>query len=227
MLGQSNNDTWHGTLSGYIYHKCRCSACKAVRSACGKEYYKKNTEKVAARARKYQKEHPEKEAARGRKYREEHPEKAVVRQRKYREKHAAKLKVSNRKYREEHPDYHRQYSKINAVKYAAASRKYHKTERGKQANRANLSRRRARKMNAAGFCTREQLEARIAFYGWLCWMCRGPYEAIDHVKPLVRGGPNWPANLRPACKSCNSSKGAKYDSKKPLAESIRLCQKML
>jgi hypothetical protein len=32
----------------------------------------------------------------------------------------------------------------------------------------------------------------------------------DHVKPLARGGSNWPANLRPACKSCNSRKGARW-----------------
>jgi 5-methylcytosine-specific restriction endonuclease McrA len=31
------------------------------------------------------------------------------------------------------------------------------------------------------------------------------------VIPLSVGGTNWPANLRPACRSCNSAKGASSD----------------
>jgi hypothetical protein len=64
---------------------------------------------------------------------------------------------------------------------------------------------------AAGYATRSQIAARAAFYGGLCWICRAaPMEAMDHVKPLRAGGTNWPANLRPACKSCNSRKGATW-----------------
>jgi len=64
---------------------------------------------------------------------------------------------------------------------------------------------------ASGFATPEQIAWRVAFYGGLCWICRKkPYEAIDHVKPIAAGGSLWPANLRPACKSCNSSKGATW-----------------
>lgn len=32
---------------------------------------------------------------------------------------------------------------------------------------------------------------------------------VDHVRPLQKGGSNHPVNLVPACKSCNSAKGAK------------------
>lgn len=66
--------------------------------------------------------------------------------------------------------------------------------------------RRARKTGAAGFATAEAIEARIAYYGRRCWMCGGPFEHLDHVIPLSRGGTNWPANLRPACQSCNVRK---------------------
>jgi 5-methylcytosine-specific restriction endonuclease McrA len=65
--------------------------------------------------------------------------------------------------------------------------------------------------SAAGCFTEAQVAARVAFYGGLCWICRAaPYEALDHVKPLARGGSNWPANLRPACHPCNSRKGARW-----------------
>ena len=82
------------------------------------------------------------------------------------------------------------------------------------ANRARVrlygQERRAREKGASGTTTPAQLEARIAFYGDRCWVCHGPFEAVDHVIPLARGGSNWPANLRPICRSCNSSKCAKH-----------------
>ena len=75
--------------------------------------------------------------------------------------------------------------------------------------RVHRLRRRALENDAPGTCTADQLRARLTLFGWTCWMCRAPYEAIDHVIPLSKGGTNWPANLRPACKSCNNRKGAK------------------
>jgi 5-methylcytosine-specific restriction endonuclease McrA len=65
---------------------------------------------------------------------------------------------------------------------------------------------RARKHGASGDATQAQINARAAFFGGVCSYCGGAYECIDHVIPLSRGGSNWPANLRPACLSCNSSK---------------------
>lgn len=71
--------------------------------------------------------------------------------------------------------------------------------------------RHARMAAAAGSATADAIASRIEYYGRLCWICRtAPYEAIDHVKPIRHGGSNWPANLRPACKSCNSRKGSKW-----------------
>lgn len=67
-------------------------------------------------------------------------------------------------------------------------------------------RRRARKRDAAGMFTAQQLQARWDFFGGQCWLCREPATGWDHVIPLARGGSNWPANLRPACRSCNARK---------------------
>lgn len=61
--------------------------------------------------------------------------------------------------------------------------------------------------NPKGAASVEDIEARLAFYGFHCAYCGiGKAECLDHVIPLSRGGSNWPANLRPACKSCNSEK---------------------
>ena len=72
------------------------------------------------------------------------------------------------------------------------------------------ARRRARLAKADGVFTKEQFEARWNLYGGSCWMCGGRADSMDHVIPLARGGSNWPANLRPACRSCNSRKGARH-----------------
>jgi len=52
-----------------------------------------------------------------------------------------------------------------------------------------------------------KVQARIDFYGGRCYIC-GVEDAttIDHVKPIAKGGPHIPANLRPCCLSCNSRK---------------------
>lgn len=85
--------------------------------------------------------------------------------------------------------------------------KWRNQHRGRLRLLANA--RRSRELAAAGHCTEQQLADRIAYWGHRCWMCGGPYESIDHVIALSRGGTNWPANLRPACRHCNSSKHAK------------------
>lgn len=66
--------------------------------------------------------------------------------------------------------------------------------------------RRALELFAPGFCSAEQLKARFEFYGDRCAYCGAPAESADHVIALSRGGSNWPANIRPCCTPCNSSK---------------------
>jgi hypothetical protein len=71
--------------------------------------------------------------------------------------------------------------------------------------------RRARIKQTAIPFTAEQLNQKLSMYGGKCWMCRvQPYEAWDHVKPLAKGGAHILANLRPACKTCNSRKIDKW-----------------
>lgn len=67
---------------------------------------------------------------------------------------------------------------------------------------------RARKQNADGYCTNDQLLEKIKYYDSKCYICCAKYEQIDHVIPLSKGGTNWPANLKPICKSCNTHKGS-------------------
>ena len=63
---------------------------------------------------------------------------------------------------------------------------------------------------AKGASTTKQRKDRWEVYGSCCYLCGKPAEATDHVVPLAKGGSNWPANLRPICKHCNSTKGSKW-----------------
>ena len=76
--------------------------------------------------------------------------------------------------------------------------------------RAQARNRRARRVNAPGTCSAAQERARWDMFGNCCWMCGAPATASDHVKPLAAGGTNWPANLRPACDTCNARKGTQW-----------------
>ncbi|WP_399552357.1 HNH endonuclease [uncultured Microbacterium sp.] len=55
-----------------------------------------------------------------------------------------------------------------------------------------------------------ELNERFAYWGFACWMCGSPWEHIDHVKPIAKGGPHLLANLRPACAACNMKKGSAW-----------------
>ncbi len=67
---------------------------------------------------------------------------------------------------------------------------------------------RARKRNSqiVPFTT-DELAARMEAQGNQCVYCGGPFEQIDHFKPLALGGAHCLANLRPSCANCNNHKG--------------------
>lgn len=57
--------------------------------------------------------------------------------------------------------------------------------------------------------TEEQLAERLSIFPG-CWMCGGPKECTDHVKAVGIGGWDALSNIRPACRSCNSSKAFRW-----------------
>jgi len=66
----------------------------------------------------------------------------------------------------------------------------------------------------SGYTTAQHIEWRWQMYGGKCWICGGDADELDHVIPLTKGGSNWPANLRPACKHCNTKKGNRHERTK-------------
>lgn len=124
------------------------------------------------------------------------------------EKNKAKLKAYHKEYRSR-PD--------NLEKANERSRKY-------RANRDNLkvlAHRQAqyayRKYEAKGFSTKQQFQWRWDYYGGKCYICNEDAREFDHVIPLTKGGSNWPANLKPICRSCNARKSNIWPYKPQLA----------
>lgn len=57
-------------------------------------------------------------------------------------------------------------------------------------------------------------DAIYELYGGKCWLCgKRNADTIDHVVPVAWGGSDHPSNLKPAHRSCNSSKGASKPSR--------------
>lgn len=77
--------------------------------------------------------------------------------------------------------------------------------------RSRKAQRNMRERHAPGLTYLEIRHLRIQWQkdGLVCVYCAGPFDTIDHVIPLTRGGDNMKSNLVPACRSCNSSKGQK------------------
>jgi len=58
-----------------------------------------------------------------------------------------------------------------------------------------------------GLGYQHQREAR-KLYGLPCHWCGEPADTADHLIPRAMGGESTPDNLVPACRSCNSRRGA-------------------
>jgi 5-methylcytosine-specific restriction endonuclease McrA len=180
-------------------------------------------EKARARAKAYRLANPERHAAAIKSWRDENkdkvkaykakvlaenPEKVLGWSRAWAARNKERCKKNNEAWRAKNYE----MTTANARRWKAENKEKNRTITkawfAANPERARLfgHERRAREKGARGTATLEQLQARIDYYGGLCYLCGKPHEAIDHVIPLAKGGTGWPANLRPICTSCNSRK---------------------
>lgn len=151
-------------------------------------------ERRKERVKRYEAEHPEVGKRKAKRYYDKNREARLAATKAWRQTPAGKAWAES--YRpKQRESYRRWYAKdpdAARIKKLAA---------------ANL--RRARMAQAGGYATPEQIRARIDYYGGKCYICKQPWEELDHVIPVSRGGTCWPANLRPACSECNRTKHAR------------------
>ena len=197
-----------------------CKKCNCTRA---KKYYEENRDKCIESNRMYWDRTREERNSKQKEYRDAHREELRARGRAFRQRHLSRMRDKGRAYYQSNKErvkaqkrawYQRNKAELlgrNREKHAENPEIRRKKMRLAYARnpRPHIERvraRRARVRGAQGFATPVQIAGRVAFWGHKCWMCGGPFECIDHVKPLARGGTNWPANLRPACTACNTAK---------------------
>ncbi|KKK50203.1 hypothetical protein LCGC14_3127360 [marine sediment metagenome] len=152
-------------------------------------------------------------------WRAENADQIKVKQKQYREANVDILRAKGRQYRVEHREERSRYAYKWRKGNREAFKAYHTVWRHKQ-KRENpflwafkIMLINARRKHAGGHCSPEQWLARVIMHGWSCFYCGKPLTGqtltADHLIPLIKGGSNWPSNLVPACKPCNSSKHSK------------------
>lgn len=77
--------------------------------------------------------------------------------------------------------------------------------------RVDIHNKRAQQMGRPATLTITQWLTTLDFYDWRCAYCRGPYEALEHQRPLIAAdGETTAKNCVPSCHSCNSWKGTRH-----------------
>lgn len=160
------------------------------------------------------------------------PEKVKAEKKRNRQKHPEANKRRVDRFLANHPDYlkqqhikHKDANVARATKWVEDNReRFNAAQRRRRQENPILKmkesvirhKRRARMRQAEGTYTHEDVRRifeeqneRCAYCGiTLFWNI--PYDIhIDHIRPLARGGSNWPDNLNCSCAECNLSKGDK------------------
>lgn len=179
------------------YNKEYYQTNKERLSAKGKEYCKKNAAHISERNKQYKHANKEWYAAYMGQYGKDNKERLAEYRKKYSEKNRETLAEHKKQYAKDNEEwltqYHKRYAKDNAERFNLRSQ-----------------RRRATKRALPATLTLEQWEAVQQHFDYRCAYC-GKEEPLaqEHFVPLSKGGAYTQNNIVPACKSCNSSKGAK------------------
>jgi 5-methylcytosine-specific restriction endonuclease McrA len=210
-------ESWHGKTTGYKIHRCKCDPCAEAIKAWRLDYYARNRERISAGTSAWKAANQSTVKAAARAYREAHKAEAAEYAQAWREANRERCNEYARTARRERPEINanakaRWLAKNpDANRLANAKWRQENQDQYRAMARLNASLRRARERDALIVpFTPEQLAARMAYWGNRCYMCGGPFEAVDHVKPLTKGGAHSLSNFRPICAYHNSSKRARW-----------------
>ena len=168
---------------GRIYARNRRLVDSDLLNARNKESRKKRLLKNPGYEREYYLKNHDRQIESARKFYRNHRDECLTRQKEWRKNNREIYLQSNRNWRSNNPKRAKELGKITSNMY------------------------RARKANAItqNFSYKE-LDQRMSVFGYKCSYCGGPFEQIDHLIPLSKGGRHCLSNLRPCCKKCNNAK---------------------
>ena len=196
-----------------------------------KQYREENADKRSEYRKQYYKEHAEREKECAKQYREENADKVKGWWAKYYIENEDERKEYNKQYRkenidkirEQHKESNKQYYIENEDKIKEYKKQYRQENTSeieeymkqyRKGNRLTLNRNnhiyRARKKALPATLTTQQWQQIKKSFDNRCAYCGKKKKlAQEHFIPLSKGGGYTHNNIIPACKSCNSSKGAK------------------
>lgn len=206
-----------------------CRPCSAAKH---KEWAAKNKERLRVYAAKWLAAHREEVNARyrdakreaTRRYRAANREKVNAMQRERRRRtDPEKNRQRQRDWQKKNPDRHRELSRRDYEKCGrerqkarretinAQRREWYRTHREEMIGK--VIQKMAKRKGAAGSHTVAEWKSVLRHNRRRCFYCGTKLDAAnlsrDHKIPLKRGGTHDIRNIVPACRSCNSSKGAK------------------
>lgn len=186
-------------VRGHVSERCtatsRCVACNAENWA---RWHAENKESKREKSRARHVESAGKEAERCREWRARNPDKVASSYKAWASKNSKARREINAKWAERN----RAYLAERAIIYRKEN-----PEKLKETSRNT----RAKRRGAEGRHTAADLQRIFAGQRGKCAHCRTGIKAgyhVDHIKPLSRGGSNWPRNLQLLCAPCNLRKHA-------------------
>jgi len=196
-------DDWYPSI--WKLTNGRCKTCfkqydsvvnpnRGAQRRSSKRYREKNKAHVNAKAAEWRRDNPERVKENWRSWYDRNADRQIVKARAWYEANPERVRARAASPTERARK--KAWKKANPDKVLAATRF-----------------RRARKAEATvegAPVTAEGLAARCAMWGNACWICKGPYQEVDHVKPMAAGGLHILANLRPICAPCNRRKQATW-----------------
>lgn len=197
-------------LNAFDQGRSRCLDCclpkpKSVASrpvaqdekAYQREYYQKNRGRLRQKQNEYYYANRDKYRGYCTKYRTANRQKITDRQRAQRAANPERSRAKNQAWRAANPERHR--ANVRASK-----------RRNPDSIRAAKQRRRARLQGNGGSYSAAAWRMMCEHFGNVCLCCGGLGPlTVDHVIPIVAGGPNSIENLQPLCKPCNVLKKAR------------------
>lgn len=166
----------------------RCKPCVKIYSD---QYRANNRDKIS----EYQKQ-----------WEKDNPDKVKAKWQKYRNANIIKIREGQR------------IRKRNSQKAKDYLKAYRQSDHGKNIQRLQAQRRRAKKLQAEGSHTYEQELEQYKRQSGKCYYCHknvGDNWHPDHVIPLTRGGSDDISNIVIACPPCNLAKWAKMPHEWP------------
>lgn len=180
--------------------------CKCCNAANARRYGKANREAINAKQKAKYAADPESVCAKVRAYAKANPEIVNAGKRTYYRKNRDRLKAAQLARYWRDPAESRRRQRVVALRRRLRDPERYRLE---QASWAAVRRAREAAVLHVPF-TPEQLAQRLAYFGGKCWMCGATGTSVDHVKPIVAGGPSMLSNFRPACRPCNSGKAGRW-----------------